>query len=151
MSLFTYLPVYSITFDEFSGKFNTKTPIWFDLEDYNSLSYWIIFYLEISLWIHYLAYVRSMFKVAPETLPNKHSIFMPSEGQYLNLKNEISNYWESSKNDSLLKEISDEIYKRSMKLKQVESREVSAFHGGLQFNLNINTLQTENQIISILL
>ena len=44
--------------DDMTCRFNSRTPIWFDASESNSLSYWIIFYLEISLWIHYLSYVR---------------------------------------------------------------------------------------------
>jgi hypothetical protein len=37
-------------------------PIWFEPKENNSLATWIIFFLEISLWLHYEAYIKSKFR-----------------------------------------------------------------------------------------
>lgn len=77
-----------ISYDEASGKFSTKTPVWFDLGECNSLAYWVIFYMEISLWVHYMAFVRQQLR---PTSP----IFIPREKQYINLRNELGPFWET--------------------------------------------------------
>ena len=57
-----------------------------------------------------MAYVRGEMRVSD-------TLFLPKEGQYINLKNEISSFWESAhENEELKRQISDEIAKRSPKL-----------------------------------
>lgn len=54
--------MFSIDWDSQRGFFITKTPAWFIPSVNNSLASYIIFYLEISLWMHYEAYVRGKFR-----------------------------------------------------------------------------------------
>ena len=67
--------------DDMTCRFNSRTPIWFDASESNSLSYWIIFYLEISLWIHYLSYVRGQFRVFDQEDSINRMVFISKEGQ----------------------------------------------------------------------
>jgi hypothetical protein len=88
--------MYSITWDDQNGMFQTQMPVWFNPAENNSLATWVIFYLEISLWVHYEAYVRNGFKAEGgfnENL-NKH-IFIPKDNQCINLKNELTIFWQN--------------------------------------------------------
>ncbi len=87
----------SITFDDVNGRFTTKTPTWFDANESLSLSYWIIFYYEIALWVHYLAYVRGTFAQHDSVL--NRAIFVNKETQYVNLKNEVATQWNTISKD----------------------------------------------------
>jgi hypothetical protein len=113
--------------------------------------------MEISLWVHYMAFVRQQFR--PQS-----SVFLPRTSQYINLKNELGSFWESLHQsgtpndigndstpfDSVLRDIGEEVYRRSVKLQQGErpssafAREVSQLNGGLTFSLSLDKLQTEN-------
>lgn len=58
--------------------FVIKTPSWFVPSANNSLAYWIIFYFEISLWVHFEAHEKNRFRVTKETLDPK--IFIKRDG-----------------------------------------------------------------------
>ena len=79
--------MFSINYNEHTGNFNTKTPIWFQPNEHNSMAYWIIFYLEISLWVHYLSYVNGHYRL-DQSIINKQ-LFIKKEYQYINIKSEI--------------------------------------------------------------
>lgn len=105
----------SITYDDVTGRFTTKAPIWFDPSESNSLAYWVIFYLEIALWVHYMAYIRGQFRGADNLNKN---VFIKREKQYINLKEEIGAFWENvakAGDERFIKDIADEIFKRSLK------------------------------------
>jgi len=55
--------------------FIVKTPTWHIPSANNSLANWIIFFFEISLWVHFEAYVKSRFMVTKSTPDPK--IFLP--------------------------------------------------------------------------
>lgn len=86
---------FRITYNDLTKWFSTQSPVWFDSKSYNSLAYWIIFYLEISLWTHYLAYIRGMFRSNSDSQQLNKSIFLSKENQYINIKNEMTGYWET--------------------------------------------------------
>ncbi len=86
--------LFSITYDNANQRFNTKSPTWFDTIGNNSLAYWIIFFLEISLWVHYQAYVRGQFKTTASESPLNRNVFITKDKQYVNLKNELGPYWQ---------------------------------------------------------
>lgn len=81
------------TFDDMSKRMSTKAPIWFDTSVHNSLATWLAFYLEMALYVHYQAYVRGLFRGADGELHSE--LFIRRDNQYLNLKNELSDFWES--------------------------------------------------------
>jgi len=110
--------------------------LWLDLDDSNSLATWIIFYLETALWAHYLAYVRN-------ELPVSEPLFVPRENQYINLKNEISAYWEQiQQNEDILESIATEIAKRSP-----PTRRIVPSTYGHSFYLNVDSQEASQRIM----
>jgi hypothetical protein len=65
--------------------------VWFAANEHNSLAYWIIFFLEISLWVHYLSYVRGYFRQQDASL--NRQLFIRKESQYINARHEIKASW----------------------------------------------------------
>ena len=92
-----YLQSYSICsidWDQQKEFFNTKSPLWFHpSSSYVSLPACIVFFLEISLWVHYNAYVKGLYRVTKEDLNAK--IFVKKEGNFINVKNELGDFWSS--------------------------------------------------------
>ncbi len=112
-----------IDWDEQKLFFVVKTPVWFKPESNNSITNWIIFYLEISLWVHYYAYVKSRFRNTKETLNPK--IFISKEGQLINVRNELSKQWmqitEKQKvNENTIKELGNDIMQAYMKMNNLQ-------------------------------
>jgi hypothetical protein len=125
---------------------------------HNSLACWIIFYLEISMWVHYQAYVRGLYRdsqsVGNSEL-NRH-IFIRRDNQYINLKNELTAFWESlpqgKDKDQLHKFIFDlleEISRRIRKL-QTATADVSHLHGGLSEQA-VRKNDMDNRLLEVLI
>eukprot|EP00347_Sterkiella_histriomuscorum_P003090 403365629 len=138
---FLKVPI-DIDWDVQRQHFVVKTPSWFVPYSNNSLANWIIFYFEISLWIHYEAYVRPRFRgTTKDTLDS--TIFIPKNDQILNLKNDLSSYWSSfvertKTHPSLMRELAQEIQtkmERSSLIKPLVQVEepllISQLNGGL--------------------
>ncbi|CDW72233.1 UNKNOWN [Stylonychia lemnae] len=118
-----------INWDDQKMFFIVKTPTWFVPSAYNSLAYWVIFLFEISLWVHYEAYVKSRFMINKTTLDPK--LFLSKQGQLINVKNELQSYWsqiqeKSKQNHTILKDIGSEVFKRSKLLQLNQPQEASA-------------------------
>lgn len=120
---------YEISFDDINNHFTTRTPVWFDQSQPQSLAFWIILYLEISLWVHYDTYVKGLYRQAHDCKPSS-LIYIKKEGQYFDIKNELGSFWESySKSDpSIIRDLWQEIFKRCQ---QRTASSVSDLHGGL--------------------
>ena len=64
-----------------------------------------MFFLEISLWVHYFAYVKGLYSLNKDELNPK--IFTKKAGNYINIKNELQDFWvgiqeKTEKNQMLL-------------------------------------------------
>jgi hypothetical protein len=71
-----------------------------------SLAACVVFFLEVSLWVHYNAYVKGLYRVTKEELNPK--MFIKKENNFINVKNELQDFWisiqeKTEKNQMLLK------------------------------------------------
>ena len=123
----------------------TRSPVWFQSNEHNSLAYWIIFYLEVSLHVHYQCYVLGRFRNNEGNLPNKQ-LFLKKDGQYINIRNEIKTPWFSLLSDSMIKQIGNEVFVKSLKLHAMRG-EMSTLNSGLLHE----ALYSENRIMEVLL
>lgn len=95
----------------------TKTPIWFNPIRHVSLAACVVFFLEVSLWVHYNAYVKGLYRVTKDDLNPK--MFIKKESNFINVKNELQDFWisiqeKTEKNLMLLQDINMELFQRSM-------------------------------------
>jgi hypothetical protein len=57
------------------GQFHTNLPVWFDIEQYNSLGKWLVLYIERAMWIQYNYAI-------------KHSILLDKDRVFVNKDSE---------------------------------------------------------------
>jgi hypothetical protein len=91
------MPWYSIEWIQHENEnfMITKAPVWFNPNAHVSLSACVVFFLEISLWVHYNAYVRGTYKATQGKDELNPKLFLKKEGNLINIKNDLGEFWDS--------------------------------------------------------
>jgi hypothetical protein len=71
--------------------FESCAPPWFEMHNPNSLAAWILYYVERALFIQWGNSVQGDFLAARDQ--NKQPVFIPSDGKYVAIKNELKPFW----------------------------------------------------------